>query len=161
LAVTAGVAVVGMGALLSSLPIVLVGLVLFGGGNGCLDAMMNVEAAAIEQLGGKTILPLFHAFFSFGTVLGAGLGWIATIIRAGVAVRLFAVAALLLVTALVAVANVPDREEALDPAARPAEKPHWRERLRAALSAWREPRTYALGVVMLGMAFAEGGANDW
>jgi MFS family permease len=30
-----------------------------------------------------------------------------------------------------------------------------------ALSAWREPRTYALGVVMLGMSFAEGGANDW
>ena len=29
------------------------------------------------------------------------------------------------------------------------------------MSAWREPRTYALGVIMLGMAFAEGGANDW
>ena len=29
------------------------------------------------------------------------------------------------------------------------------------MSAWREPRTYTLGVIMLGMAFAEGSANDW
>ncbi|MGB4137524.1 MAG: MFS transporter, partial [Microbacterium sp.] len=48
---------------------------------------------------------------------------------------------------------------ALDP--EPQQKPAWRERMHVALSAWREPRTYALGVVMLGMAFAEGGANDW
>jgi len=33
--------------------------------------------------------------------------------------------------------------------------------MHVALSAWREPRTYAIGVVMLGMSFAEGGANDW
>jgi MFS family permease len=26
---------------------------------------------------------------------------------------------------------------------------------------WRNPRTYAIGVIMLGMAFAEGSANDW
>jgi MFS family permease len=36
-----------------------------------------------------------------------------------------------------------------------------RERLSITMSAWREPRTYALGVILLGMAFAEGGANDW
>ena len=36
--------------------------------------MMNVEGAAIEKQSDKTILPLFHAFFSFGTVIGAGLG---------------------------------------------------------------------------------------
>ena len=33
--------------------------------------------------------------------------------------------------------------------------------MHTALEAWREPRTYFLGVVMLGMSFAEGGANDW
>ena len=48
----------------------------------------------------------------------------------------------------------------MDPADE-ADRRHWRERLHTALSAWREPRTYALGVIMLGMAFAEGGANDW
>jgi MFS family permease len=41
------------------------------------------------------------------------------------------------------------------------QRAHWRERLATSLSAWREPRTYTLGVIMLGMAFAEGSANDW
>ena len=54
--------------------LVVIGLVLFGFGNGAVDVMMNVEGAAIEKQIGKTILPLFHAFFSFGTVIGAGLG---------------------------------------------------------------------------------------
>jgi hypothetical protein len=36
-----------------------------------------------------------------------------------------------------------------------------RERLHAALEVWRDPRTYAIGAIILGMAFAEGSANDW
>ena len=53
--------------------VVAVGLAFFGLGNGSVDVMMNVEATAIEQQMGRTILPVFHAFFSFGTVLGASL----------------------------------------------------------------------------------------
>ncbi|MGF6822813.1 fucose permease [Microbacterium sp. ZKA21] len=156
-----GIALIGFGAtVLGSFPVVIIGLVLFGFGNGCLDVMMNVEATAIEQHAGKTILPLFHAFFSFGTVLGAGAAWAATKLDIEVAPHAGVIAALILVTAFVSIANVPSREETLDPA-EPGEKPHWRERMHVALSAWREPRTYVLGIVMLGMAFAEGGANDW
>ncbi|WP_440899251.1 MFS transporter [Actinosynnema sp.] len=33
--------------------------------------------------------------------------------------------------------------------------------LRAALRVWREPRTLAIGAIALGMALAEGTANDW
>ncbi|UYO97203.1 MFS transporter [Microbacterium sp. M28] len=156
-----GIALVGLGTtVLGSFPVVIVGLALFGFGNGCLDVMMNVEATAIEQHAGKTILPLFHAFFSFGTVIGAGVAWAAASLHVTVAPHAGLVAALILITAFVSIANVPNREETLDPA-EPGEKPHWRERMHVALSAWREPRTYVLGVVMLGMAFAEGGANDW
>ena len=36
-------------------------------------------------------------------------------------------------------------------------KTTWRERL----SVWRDPRTLLIGVIVLGMAFAEGSANDW
>lgn len=154
-----GIALIGIGTdLIGSLPLVLLGLVLWGFGNGCLDVMMNVEGAAIEAQSGKTILPLFHAFFSFGTVLGAGLGVV--LISAGLSVvtHLVIVAAVMAVVAVVAVAHVPVREAAQD---EPVAHAGWRERLSVALSAWNEPRTYALGVVMLGMAFAEGGANDW
>ncbi|MFL0410256.1 MFS transporter [Microbacterium paludicola] len=155
-----GTALVGIGTdVVGSFPVVLAGLVLFGFGNGCLDVMMNVEATAIEQLGGKTILPLFHAFFSFGTVIGAGVGAGAVGVGLNVFAHTAAIGVLIVVIAIAAIANVPMRAS-VDPD--PAEHgAGWRQRLALSLSAWREPRTYALGVVMLGMAFAEGAANDW
>lgn len=159
--VAVGLVLIGVGtAVFTSFPVALVGLALFGFGNGSLDVMMNVEATAIEQEAGKTILPLFHAFFSFGTVIGAGLGWAATISHLSVAVHTLVIAVLILIGAFICFANVPNRMATLDPE-HSGEKPHWRERMHAALSAWREPRTYALGLIMLGMSFAEGGANDW
>ncbi|WP_298038239.1 MFS transporter [uncultured Microbacterium sp.] len=158
---SAGLVLIGLGTtVFASFPLVVTGLALFGYGNGCLDVMMNVEATAIEQHARKTILPLFHAFFSFGTVIGAGFGWAATNAHISVAVHAIAVAVLITIGAFFCFANVPARATAQDPVS-PGEKPHWRERMHVALSAWREPRTYAIGIVMLGMAFAEGGANDW
>ena len=160
LSFAAGVGLIGLGTnVLGSLPVVIVGLVLFGLGNGSLDVMMNVEATAIEQQMGKTILPVFHAFFSFGTVIGAGIGALLVQLGWNVSAHALLIAAVIAVLAVACWANVPNREAALDP--QPAQKPHWRKRMHTALEAWREPRTYFLGIVMLGMSFAEGGANDW
>lgn len=157
-----GVALIGIGAnVLGSYSVVLIGLVLFGLGNGCVDVMMNVEATAIEQHSGKTILPLFHAFFSFGTVIGAGLGALAAQLQIDVFTHTLVIAVLIALIGIVSISSVPRRQETLDPATNDGEKVHWRERMHVAMSAWREPRTYAIGVVMLGMSFAEGGANDW
>jgi MFS family permease len=161
LLVAVGVTVIGVGTdLVHSYPVVLLGLALFGFGNGSVDVMMNVEGAAIEKQTGKTILPLFHAFFSFGTVIGAGLGVAAVAMDLAVVAHAGIIAVLIVVIAVLSVANVPAREFTGDEQAASAPR-GWRERLHTAMSAWREPRTYALGVVMLGMAFAEGGANDW
>lgn len=155
-----GITLVGLGAtVFASVPVVLIGMVLFGFGNGSVDVMMNVEATAIEQQMSKTILPVFHAFFSFGTVIGAGIGALAAYLGLSVAVHAGIMGAFIAVIAAVCIFHVPSREAALDPA--PAEKPAWRDRMHVALEAWREPRTYLIGVVMLGMSFAEGGANDW
>ncbi|GAA3919193.1 MFS transporter [Microbacterium invictum] len=158
-----GVALIGVGTNVApSATIVVIGLALFGFGNGAVDVMMNVEGAAIETHVNKTILPLFHAFFSFGTVVGAGLGALAANLGVNVFAHTAVIAVLILIGAFVAIANVPAREVAGDTVDDHAvDKPGWRERLAVSLSAWREPRTYALGVVMLGMSFAEGGANDW
>ncbi|MGB4136623.1 MAG: MFS transporter, partial [Microbacterium sp.] len=96
-----GIALIGLGTnVLGSLPVVIAGLALFGFGNGCLDVMMNVEATAIEQQMGKTILPVFHAFFSFGTVIGAGVGALAVRFGADVSGHAFAVAVAILIIAL-------------------------------------------------------------
>ncbi|MEJ1089581.1 MFS transporter [Microbacterium sp. Mu-80] len=156
----AGVLLIGLGTnVFGALPVVVLGMALFGYGNGSVDVMMNVEATAIEQQMGKTILPVFHAFFSFGTVVGAGIGALAANLHLDVAAHTAIVSAMIVAAAVACFFQVPVREAALDP--EPHERPHWRERARTALSAWREPRIYALGVVMLGMSFAEGGANDW
>ncbi|BDZ39877.1 MFS transporter [Microbacterium suwonense] len=156
----AGVCLIGLGAdLFGSIPLVVVGMVLFGFGNGSVDVMMNVEATAIEQQMGRTILPVFHAFFSFGTVLGAGAGSAAALLHLNVAAHAGIMSTVIVTAAIVCFFQVPVREAALDPT--PEVKPRFRQRMHTALEAWREPRTYALGIVMLGMSFAEGGANDW
>ncbi|WP_372467813.1 MFS transporter [Microbacterium maritypicum] len=155
-----GIALVGLGAtVFGSVAVVLLGMALFGFGNGCVDVMMNVEATAIEQQMGRTILPVFHAFFSFGTVLGAGIGALAAHLAIDVATHAVSMGVLIAVIAVVCFFQVPVREAALDP--EDHVKPPFRERMHTALEAWREPRTYLIGVVMLGMSFAEGGANDW
>src|SRR4051794_19211787 len=92
----AGIALVGLGAdVFGSVGVVLAGMALFGFGNGCLDVMMNVEATAIEQRMGKTILPVFHALFSFGTVIGAGIGALAAGFSVNVATHAGVVSALI------------------------------------------------------------------
>ncbi|HWT34588.1 MAG TPA: MFS transporter [Microbacterium sp.] len=157
---SAGLAVIGVGTDLAHAPwLVGVGLALWGFGGGSTDVMMNVEATAIEQQTGRTILPLFHAFFSFGTVIGAGLGIAAISLSLTPFDHLLIIAVGVLVLCVVAIANIPPAEgELIEP---DAPKAPFRERLHVALSAWREPRTYVLGIVLLGMSFAEGGANDW
>ncbi|WP_226533450.1 MFS transporter [Microbacterium paraoxydans] len=155
-----GIVLVGLGAnVFGSVTLVLIGMALFGFGNGSVDVMMNVEATAIEQQMGRTILPVFHAFFSFGTVIGAGIGALAAQLRIDVATHATVMGVLIAVIAVACFFQVPAREATLDPTNH--EKPPFRARMHTALEAWRESRTYLLGMVMLGMSFAEGGANDW
>ncbi|WP_243075974.1 MFS transporter [Microbacterium sp. SS28] len=156
---TAGILVVGAGADSTALfSVTAVGLALMGLGMGATDVMMNVEGAAVEQATGKTIMPLFHAFFSFGTVAGAAVGVAMTAWGIGVAPHLWTIGALVVAGGALAVIFVPVREANDDTV---ADAPTRRERFAASVAVWRDPRTYAIGAVMLGMAFAEGGANDW
>ncbi|TFD78244.1 MFS transporter [Cryobacterium fucosi] len=159
-----GLTLVGGGAsLLTSAPFVFVGLALVGFGIGSLDVVMNVEGAAAEREIGKTLMPLMHACFSLGTVVGALVGAGASLIGLPVHLHLVGIAILVLATALVAVRYIPQ----LDPraetaAASPAASPKSRrERLRESLIVWADPKILLIGTIVLGMTFAEGSANDW
>lgn len=156
-----GVIVVGAGAAaFPSYTLTAVGLGLMGLGMAATDIMMNVEGAANEQELGKTMMPLFHALFSLGTVAGAGIGVAMTAWGIGVAAHLWTIGAIVVAAGVVAVRFVPRRDTADDTT---GDEPTTsrRERFAAALAVWREPRIYFIGIIMLGMAFAEGGANDW
>lgn len=126
-----------------------VGLFLFGVGSGVWDVAMNVEGAEVERLLGRTIMPRFHAGWSFGNIAGAGVGVAMAAWDAPVVAHLGAVSALALVAALVAVRDfLPVRSDEHHGAGAPR-------------SAWTEPRTLAIGLMVLTFAIAEGSANDW
>ncbi|PSL38040.1 fucose permease [Labedella gwakjiensis] len=158
--VAIGLIVVGLGAgVFVSAPVVFVGLAIFGYGNGSVDVMMNVEGAAVEKELGKTVLPLMHALFSAGTVLGAGIGAAASALKISVTAHAVGMAVVIAVAAIIAVRFVPIRPDLH--AIPDAEQPPLRERLREKVAVFADPRLIFIGLIMLGMAFAEGSANDW
>jgi fucose permease len=135
--------------------------------------MMNVSGAAAERRIGRTLMPFMHACFSIGTVAGALVGAGAAALAIPTWLHLSAMGAVIAVTAAIAVRFVPDRVQ--DPAAEasvspagagaPAARVGALTRVgRAALerlTVWRDLTLVLIGVVMLGMALAEGAANDW
>jgi MFS family permease len=146
-----GLVLLGSGTALASVPLAGAGLVLAGMGNSTWDVAMNVEGADVERRLGRTVMPRFHAGFSLGTVLGAGLSAVTAAIGVPVSVQLFFTAAL--ITAVMAVVIRRFLPHQPLPA---GEKPAMSVR-----QAWREPRTLLIGMILLGFGFTEGAANDW
>jgi len=134
------------------------GLFLVGLGFGVWDVSQNLEGTIVEQGLGRAIMPWFHAMFSGGTVLGALIG--AALVWGGVGM----VPHLTLVAVVAAGAVwwatrqfLPAFDEAgHEPDAVAGGEPAVKQR-----SAWLEPRTLLIGLVVLAAAFTEGTANDW
>ena len=128
---------------------VAIGLFLLGLGNGLWDVAQNLEGSIVERGIGRAIMPWFHAAFSLGTVAGAGVGALLTLVRVPVGVHIGVAAGLgLVVIAWVTRDFVPAMAD---------DEPV----VVKARSAWLEPRTLLIGVMVLAAAFTEGSANDW
>ena len=119
---------------------------------GVWDVAMNVEGADVERRLGLSLMPRLHAAFSLGTVGGALLGAGAAATGVALAAQVALVAGLVPVVSLVAVREFRAVGTAVPGAAR---------RGSGALTAWREPRTLVVGLLVLAFAFTEGTANDW
>jgi hypothetical protein len=140
----------------SSVLLTAVGFGIYGVGLSSWDVAMNVEAAEVERALGRTIMPRFHAGWSLGTFGGAGIGVLLT--RADVPVLAHVGIGALVACGAAAVAAgffLPTPDVAalagggeIAAAAR-------------ARSPWTEPRTLAIGVMVLCFAAGEGAANDW
>ena len=150
----AGLVVVGLGAALASFAVVATGLIVFGLGFGTTDVSMNVAGAANERALGRTVMPIFHATYSMGTLLGAGIGVLAQHLGLGVGIHL-TLAAILMVAAVVPATRMLPAGVGVATAGQP--KLTRTERL----SIWRDPRTLLIGLLVLGMGLAEGAAEDW
>lgn len=138
---------------------ILVSMAVFGFSNGTLDVAMNVSAAANERVLGRTIMPLFHASFSLGTMVGALLSAGAELLDLPVAVHVGVLALVIAAIALVVTRWFQSEElgHAVDEAGDAAPGTGWRSRL----AVWTMPGTLLIGLIVLGMATAEGSANDW
>lgn len=157
-----------------------VGLAIIGLGTGSWNTASNVEGAAVERAVGRHIMPRLHGAFSLGTVAGAGLGAAAAAASLPVFWHLAAAGAVVSVSVATAAswfraditpiagerAYTPDNFE--DPSTGPipvipapgtAEAPL--DNKRKIAQAWRDRRTLLLGVLVLGLALAEGAAGDW
>jgi predicted MFS family arabinose efflux permease len=155
--VTAGVVAVAVAQVCGALAVehatalaVAPALVVFGFGVGTWDVAMNLHGARVEHDLGRTIMPRFHAAFSLGTVLGAGAGAAAAAADLALWVHLGLVAAPAVVVVVWVVRAFLPGEEASEDDDAPA-----------AGSAWLEPRTLLVGLMVLALALTEGTANDW
>jgi fucose permease len=180
-----GLILAGFGTSVVTNPLVVAaGLAVIGLGTASWNTASNVEGAAVERAVGRHIMPRLHGAFSLGTVVGAGLGaWAAA---AGLPVFWHLAATGVLVAVSVATAAAwfraditplqgehsftPARPDTFEdpstgpiPIIRPTtgrpEEPL--DNKRQIARAWRDRRTLLLGVMVLGLALAEGAAGDW
>ena len=154
LVTAAGLAVVGLGAALASFAVVLAGLLVFGLGFGTTDVSMNVAGAANERELGRTVMPHFHATYSIGTLLGAGLGVLAQHLGLPVGLHLLLAALIVVAVVIPALRSMPVGVGLATPG-----QPKLTRSER--LAVWRDPRTLLIGLIVLGMGLAEGAAEDW
>lgn len=154
--------VLGLGVLGSSVALgahsgAFAGLLLFGIGMGCSDIAINIEGAEVERLAGRTLMPLLHGTLSAGTVLGSLLGLACAHAEVGVIWHLLGIAAAGALVLALATPGIPGgfgRQRSSTSGGVGAAA-------RRQLQLWAQPRIALIGSVVLGMALAEGSANDW
>lgn len=167
--IIASMPIVGLGAAVAQPFVVAAGLVVFGLGMGTGEVAMNVEGAELEKHLDRPFLPLLHGFFSLGTVIGAVLGILATAADFSVLVHLLAVGVVGALVLVPAMRHVPagtgqmPRSRQIIPAeaAVQSTSESFVPESRTPTPVWWDPRLIAIGVIVLGMALAEGTANDW
>ncbi|MCY7455841.1 MFS transporter [Bacillus altitudinis] len=149
-----GFSTLAIGAALSSTLVVTAGLFLFGSGSGMCNVAMNLEGTEIEYQIKRTILPILHASFSIGTLIGAGAGILFIYLGVSVLIHLLTIALLFFLSILICTRFIPhgtgkDQDETQT------------ESVEASQTSWLNKRTISLAMIALCLAFVEGSANDW
>lgn len=129
------------------------GLAVFGASFGAAEVAINVEGAAVERELNKTVLPMMHGFYSFGTLAGAGVGMALTALSVPPNIHIILAAAVAIAPIFIAIRALPDGT-----GKNASEDAHLQEK---GLPFYRDIQLLLIGVVVLAMAFAEGSANDW
>jgi fucose permease len=145
-----GLSVVAVAIMAGVTWIAAVALFVYGAGTGVWDVAMNVEGASVERRLERSIMPRFHAAWSLGSVTGAGLGIAAVAVGVPILVHVLPVALGGVIGVVLCSRSYLVIEEEQSESS-----------TSSALSAWREPQTLLIGLMMLALALTEGAANDW
>ena len=159
LVVAAGLAVIGGGILVGSAAVVAGAFAVLGAALANLDVLINVEGSAVERHLGRVVLPRMHAAWSGGAALGAGIGAGCAALGVSPGTQMLGLAAVIALLSVVISRSIPPSELANERERSP--RLSRRERIRAWLRGWGDPRLLAIGVVLLGVEFGEGSANNW
>ena len=124
----------------------------WGAGLGVVDVGINIEGAALQDRVGRSLMSGFHAGYSIGGLVGAGLGGIAA--AAGMSARtdFFITGAVILLVGGISTQTFtarPKQQHAPGQRHRAARWPQW---------SWV---LICLAVMAFGSFLAEGAANDW
>jgi len=133
----------------------LTALILFiqGLGSASWNVASNVQGAAMERALQRSIMPALHGFFSIGTVVGAGIGAGAAAVALPLGVH-YALMGLLVIGIVLYSARYFGEDSSRS-------STNSASNSKSLKDTWKEPQTVLLGVLVLGMALAEGAAGDW
>jgi MFS family permease len=111
-------------------------------------------------------MPLMHACFSIGTVIGAGVSAAATALDVPIVWHFLVLAVVIAGGVAISVRWVPHQpalgdDAPIHPVHADAPKQGLVARIKSGMAVWADRRLIFIGLVMLGMAFAEGSAGDW
>lgn len=147
---------VAIGVLLSVAAVVSFGLFVFGIGAGLSEIAINMEGADVEAVMRQPVLHALHGCFSLGTVVGASIGIVLTAIDFPVAWHMALVSLICFPPVFYFITKLSPNlgRHAPSAGAQGAGKT-------AGAALFRDKTVLFIGLIVLGMAFAEGAANDW
>ncbi|UNP74583.1 MFS transporter [Bacillus nitratireducens] len=128
-------------------------LLVFGVGYGLAEVALNVEGSSIERKLGTTLLPKFHGFFSVGTLVGALSGSIAASLHIPILYQFLAISVVFVLLVCMVYRFLPYGTG--------KKEKSWNKKRAKRTSLRMEKKVLLIGLFVLGMAFAEGSANDW
>jgi fucose permease len=125
-------------------------LVALGAGAGTLDVAMNIAAVTVVRQTERPLMPVFHAWYSFGGLFGAAGAALAAGYRWSPAAHFSVVGSVAVMVTIVIAGNVPNEPALAQPAAKQPGR-----------GLARRPLLWLLAAVALCSAVAEGASADW
>jgi MFS family permease len=136
--------------------VVVLGLLLlgYGGCYGAWDVAMNVHGSAVERAAGRAWMPRYHAAWSAGAIVGAGLGALAAQAGLSASLHLAIAAVVTFAGVLLGLRGFVDERAYVDPEDVP-------QTGRGSLRTLLTRRLVLIGLITLCGTTVEGAAADW